>query len=244
MSIHPTAIVDPSAKIAEDVNIGPFCVIESDTIIESGCEIAARVTIKSGVCMGANCKVHENAVIGGIGQHVCPPGAPGKVRIGSNNTFREFCTVQRSIKEDGFTVIGNGNYFMVNSHIAHDCIIGNNNIVANNVMFGGHVHVGNRAFVSGGVAVHQFCSIGSYVNTIKRWERQYLKNGLAGLLKEYRGRPHKVKTEDTKVPLPTKQIKNYPKNFSSIRTPKPIRNKVTLPASNREFVRELSEKNF
>ena len=162
MSIHPTAFVDPSAKIAEDVNIGPFCVIESDTVIESGCEIAAHVSIKSGVYMGANCKVHEHAVIGGIGQHVCPPGPPGKVRIGSNNTFREFCTVHRSIKEDGFTVIGDGNYFMVNAHIAHDCIIGNNNIVANNVMFGGHVHIGNRAFVSGGVAVHQFCSIGSY----------------------------------------------------------------------------------
>ena len=75
--------------------------------------------------------------------------------------------------------------------------------------------------------------IGSYVNTIKRWERQYLKNGLAGLLKEYRGRPRKVKAEDVK--------ENYPKNFSSIRTPKPIRNKVTLHASNREFVREISE---
>ncbi|MBR5710318.1 MAG: acyl-ACP--UDP-N-acetylglucosamine O-acyltransferase [Thermoguttaceae bacterium] len=162
MNIHPTAIVDPSAKIAEDVIIGPFCVIESDTVIESGCEIAARVSIKSGVYMGANCKVFENAVIGGIGQHVCPPGPPGKVRIGSNNTFREFCTVHRSIKEDGFTEIGDGNYFMANAHIAHDCVIGNNNIVANNVMFGGHVHVGNRAFVSGGVAVHQFCSIGSY----------------------------------------------------------------------------------
>ncbi len=162
MNIHPSAIVDPSAKIAEDVIIGPFCVIESDTVIESGCEIAARVSIKSGVYMGPNCKVFENAVIGGIGQHVCPPGPPGKVHIGSNNTFREFCTVQRSIKEDGFTEIGNGNFFMVNSHIAHDCVIGNNNIVANNVMFGGHVHIGNRAFVSGGVAVHQFCSIGSY----------------------------------------------------------------------------------
>ena len=162
MSIHPTAIVDPSAKIAEDVNIGPFCIIESDTVIESGCDIAARVSIKSGVYMGANCKVHENAVIGNIGQHVCPPGPPGKGRIGSNNTFREFCTVHRSIKEDGFTEIGDGNYFMANTHIAHDCIIGNNNIVANNVMFGGHVHVGDRAFVSGGVAVHQFCSIGSY----------------------------------------------------------------------------------
>ena len=162
MNIHPTAIVDPSAKIAEDVIIGPFCIIESDTVIESGCEIAARVSIKSGVYMGPNCKVFENAVIGGIGQHVCPPGPPGKVRIGSNNTFREACTVQRSIKEDGFTEIGDGNFFMVNAHIAHDCVIGNNNIVANNVMFGGHVHVGNRAFVSGGVAVHQFCSIGSY----------------------------------------------------------------------------------
>ena len=88
--------------------------------------------------------------------------------------------------------------------------------------------------------------IGSYVNTIKRWERQYLKNGLAGLLKEYRGRPHKVKTEDTKVPLPTKQIENYSrkslnKTSSQIN---PIRNEVTLHASNREFVRELSEKNL
>ncbi len=162
VSIHPTAIVDPSAKIAEDVNIGPFCIIESGVEIESGCEIAARVSIKTGVHLGPNCTVHEGCVFGGVGQHVCPPGPAGGIRIGANNTFREFCTVQRSIKEDGFTVIGDDNYFMVNSHVAHDCVIGNNNIVANNVMFGGFVQVGDHAFVSGAVAVHQFCSIGSY----------------------------------------------------------------------------------
>ena len=91
--------------------------------------------------------------------------------------------------------------------------------------------------------------IGSYVNTIKRWERQYLKNGLAGLLKEYRGRPHKVKSGDTKVPMPKGQTEKYqrnslsktPSHINSIRTPKPIRTKVTQPASNRNFVREISE---
>ena len=91
--------------------------------------------------------------------------------------------------------------------------------------------------------------LGSYISTINRWERQYLKNGLSGLLKEYRGRPHKVKVEDIKEKLPKKQKENYPRNIANktssqintIRTPKPLRNKVTLRASSRNFVRELSE---
>lgn len=162
MSIHPTALIDSSARIAEDVSIGPFCIIEAGVEIESGCEISARVSIKTGVHLGANCKVCENTVLGGLGQHVCPPGPPGGIKIGANNTFREFCTVHRSIKEDGFTQVGSGNYFMAGAHIAHDCVVGDNNIMANNVLLGGHVHVGDHSFVSGGVAVHQFCAIGSY----------------------------------------------------------------------------------
>ncbi len=162
MSIHPTAIVDPEAEIADGVNIGPFCIIESGVKIAAGCNISARVSIKTGVSLGENCIVHENTVLGDLGQHVCPPGPPGGIHIGANNTFREFCTVHRSIKEDGFTEVGNGNFFMAGTHIAHDCIVGDNNITANNVLLGGHVTVGHRCFISGAVAVHQFCSIGSY----------------------------------------------------------------------------------
>lgn len=162
MNIHPTAVIAPSAQIAPEVTIGPFCVIESGVVIETGCELSARVSVKTGVQLGPHCKVGENTVLGGLGQHVCPPCPPGGVKIGANNTFRENCTVHRSIRTDGFTIIGSNNFFMAGAHIAHDCVIEDNNIMANNVLLGGHVEVGHRAFISGAVAVHQFCRVGSY----------------------------------------------------------------------------------
>jgi UDP-N-acetylglucosamine acyltransferase len=150
------------AQIGCDVEIGPFCVIGADVTIESGCKLESRVVIKDGVTLGCNNFIAEGTVIGGMPQHVNMPERPGRVVIGAGNTLRENCTVHRALEEDDATIIGDNNFLMVNVHIAHDCRVGNNIIFANNVMLAGHVAVGDRANVSGAVAVHQFCRIGSF----------------------------------------------------------------------------------
>lgn len=158
--IHPLAVVSPQARIAPDVEIGPFCVVEGDVDIGPGCQLAAGVVIKSGTCLGPNNRVHEGAVLGGSPQHLSPPAVLGTVVIGSGNVLRENVTIHRALKSDAATVVGDNNLLMVNAHVAHDCRLGNNIVAANNVLFGGHVTVDDRAFVSGAVAVHQFCRIG------------------------------------------------------------------------------------
>lgn len=159
--VSPWAVVSPAARIGRDVEIGPFCVIEPDTVIEDGCVLHSRVIVKSGTVLGPNNQVYEGAVLGGLPQHVHMPERPGRVIIGSGNTLREHVTIHRALEEDDATVVGDNNFLMVNVHIAHDCRIGNNTIFANNAMLAGHVTVGDRAYVSGAVAVHQFCRIGS-----------------------------------------------------------------------------------
>lgn len=154
-------MVSPLAKIGPDVEIGPYCVIEPDVTIESGCRLESRVVVKNGTTLGANNHVFEGAVIGGLPQHVHIPEAPGRVIIGSGNVIRENVTIHRALEEDEATILGNNSLLMVNVHIAHDCRVGNHTIFANNVMLAGHVTVGDRAYVSGAVAVHQFCRIGS-----------------------------------------------------------------------------------
>ena len=163
MKSHPTAIVSPHAKIGADVRIGAYCIIEDDVVIGNGCQIESHAKIKSGTVLGENNFVWENAVVGGLPQHVTAPAPFGKVIIGDNNTFRESVTIHRSLKESEATVIGNDNYLMVNAHVAHDCTVGNNCVLVNNVMLGGHVTVGNRVNLGGATAVHQFCRIGSLV---------------------------------------------------------------------------------
>jgi len=159
--IHPTAIVSPDAEICPDVEIGPFCVVEPDVTIEGGCRLASRVVVKSGTRMGPGNQVFEGAVLGGLPQHVHIPERPGKVVIGAGNTIRENVTIHRALEEDEATIVGDTNLLMVNVHLAHDCRVGNNTIFTNNAMLAGHVTVGDRAYVSGAVAVHQFCRIGS-----------------------------------------------------------------------------------
>jgi UDP-N-acetylglucosamine acyltransferase len=129
--------------------------------IESGCRLASRVVVKSGTRLGPGNQVFEGAVLGGLPQHVHVPERPGKVLIGAGNTIRENVTIHRALEEEDTTIIGDNNLLMVNVHIAHDCRVGNNTIFANNAMLAGHVTVGDRAYVSGAVAVHQFCRIGS-----------------------------------------------------------------------------------
>ncbi|MDX1963902.1 MAG: acyl-ACP--UDP-N-acetylglucosamine O-acyltransferase [Pirellulales bacterium] len=161
MSIHPLAAVSPAARLAADVTIGPFAVVEDDVEIGPGCKIAAHAVIKTGTRMGANNEVCEQSVIGGHPQHLKKTDSLGLLRIGENNVFREFCTVHRALKPENATQIGDNNLFMACAHIAHDCRIGNQIVVANNVLFAGHVTVEDRAFISGAVGVHQFCRIGT-----------------------------------------------------------------------------------
>jgi UDP-N-acetylglucosamine acyltransferase len=160
VTIHPLAVVHPQAQIASGVKVGPFAIIEEDVVIGDGCQIAGHAVIKNGVRMGPNNTVGEGAVLGGLPQHVKCPQDVGQVSIGANNTFREYVTIHRPIKSDAATVVGDHNYMMANSHVAHDCCVGSNVIMANNALLGGHVTVDDRAFVSGHVCVHQFCRIG------------------------------------------------------------------------------------
>jgi UDP-N-acetylglucosamine acyltransferase len=158
---HSLAIVSPMAQIGQDVEIGPFCVIEPDVTIGDGCKLESRVVLKNGVTLGPNNWIFDGAVLGGMPQHAHMPERAGKVIVGSGNVIRENVTFHRALEADDATIIGDNNLFMVNVHIAHDCRVGNNTIFANNAMMAGHVTVGDRANVSGGVAVHQFCRIGS-----------------------------------------------------------------------------------
>ncbi len=158
--IHPSAIVDPAAEIGRDVVIGPFCVIEGGAVIGDGCRLEARVVVKSRSILGKNNEICEGAVLGAAAQHLKGMDPGGTLVIGENNRIRENATLHRGYANEAATVIGDNNLLMVASHVAHDCRVGDNVILVNNVMLGGHVTVEDRAYVGGGVAVHQFCRIG------------------------------------------------------------------------------------
>jgi UDP-N-acetylglucosamine acyltransferase len=161
VGIHPLAVVDPYAKIGNNVEIGPFAIVEADTEIGDDCTIGAYTMIKRGVTLGARNQVYERAIIGGLPQHLRMPEHVGGVVIGSENIFRENVTIHCALHAGESTILGDNNFVMVGTHIAHDCVVGSNVIFANNAMLAGHVVVEDRAYISGGVAVHQFCRVGS-----------------------------------------------------------------------------------
>jgi UDP-N-acetylglucosamine acyltransferase len=161
VNIHPLAIVSPDAQIGKQVTIGPFAVVESDVVIEEGCRIAAHAVIKDGTRLGPHNEVCEAAILGGHPQHLKKPAQLGRLEIGAHNIIREHATLHRSMKYDSATVVGEHNLLMAGAHVAHDCVVGSHIVLANNVLLAGHVIVEDRAFVSGGVGVHQFCRIGA-----------------------------------------------------------------------------------
>jgi UDP-N-acetylglucosamine acyltransferase len=159
--IHPTAVIDPGARIGAGVQIGAFAVLEADVVIGDGCRIAAHAVIKRHTRMGARNQVAEHAVIGGDPQDLkFDPGTLSYTEIGDDNVLREGVTVHRGSRPDSATRIGNGCFLMAFCHVAHDCAVGNGVVIANGALFAGEVSVGERAFVSGAVTVHQFCRIG------------------------------------------------------------------------------------
>lgn len=160
MKIHPSAIVDPTAILAEDVEIGPYCIVEGEVTIGTGSRLIARATIRAGTTLGRETIVCEGAVLGGLPQHVSPPDELGCVVMGDRNVIREHATVHRAMNYGNSTVIGNDCMLMVGSHVAHDCQLGNQIILTNGAMLGGHVEIGDRACLGGNSAVHQFCRVG------------------------------------------------------------------------------------
>ncbi len=160
MSIHPLAVVNPEARLGVGVTVGPFATIEAGAELGDFCTVASGAVIKAGVIAGCHNEFGEHAVIGGGPQHVARPAEIGRVVIGDHNVFREHATIHRAMKPDAVTSVGNHNYVMAGAHFGHDAVVGNNCIFANAALLGGHVTVEDRAFVSGAVAVHQFCRVG------------------------------------------------------------------------------------
>ncbi len=161
--IHPLAAVDPQATLAEDVHIGPFCVIGPQVEIGAGTVIENNVTLTGRVAIGQRNHIHPMAVIGGAPQDLNCPGEDTAVVIGDENVFREGVTISRgSEKEEGITHVGSQCYFMANTHIAHDCRVGDRVVMANGSVLAGHVHVHDDATLSGNVGVHHFTTIGSF----------------------------------------------------------------------------------
>lgn len=163
VTIHPTAVVHPGAKLGVDVTIGPYCVVEEKVEIGDNSTLDAFAQVKNFTCMGAKNHIHSYACMGDEPQHLGFKGEETWVRIGERNDFREFVTVHRGTAQGHMaTVIGSDCLFMAYAHVAHDCLIGNHVTVANAVSMAGHVEIGDYAIVSGMVAVQQFARIGEY----------------------------------------------------------------------------------
>lgn len=161
--IHATAIISDSANISDDVEIGPYSIIGDDVTISSGTRVDSHVVINGPTDIGQDNHIYQFASIGDDPQDKKYAGEPTALKIGDRNTIREFCTVSRGTTQDkGETVIGDDNWIMAYVHIAHDCMIGCNTIMANNATLAGHVHVGDWAIFGGFSGVHQFCHIGAH----------------------------------------------------------------------------------
>lgn len=161
--IDQRAIIDPTASIATDVHVGPWSLIGPHVEIGAGSWIGPHVVIQGPTKIGCRNKIYQFSSIGEAPQDKKYRGEPTRLEIGDDNTFRESCTVHRGTEEGGqVTRIGNDNLFMAYTHVAHDCIIGNNVIFANNASVAGHVTVGDFACLGGMVGVHQFCAIGAH----------------------------------------------------------------------------------
>jgi len=164
--IHPQAVIDPSAKIADGVSIGPFSVIGADVSIGEGTDIGSHVVINGPTIIGKENKIYSFAAIGGDPQDKKYAGESTTLEIGDRNVIREYCTISRGTVQDcGVTRIGNDNWIMAYVHIAHDCQVGNNTIFANSATLAGHVVIEDYAILGGFTLVHQFCKLGAHCFT-------------------------------------------------------------------------------
>ena len=165
-AIHPTAIVDARAELADTVTVGPYAVIGPEVRVEAGTSIGAHCVIEGPTTIGRDNHIFAFASLGAAPQDMKYRGEPTRLVIGERNTIREFCTFNRGTAQDeGVTRIGDDNWVMAYVHVAHDVQLGNRTILANNATFAGHVHVGDWAIVGGLSGVHQFVKIGAHAMT-------------------------------------------------------------------------------
>ncbi len=161
--IHPSAVIDPSARIGARVSIDAYCVIGANVEIGEGTVIGAHATIDGACRIGRDNRIHAHAAIGGDPQDKKFQGGHSELVIGDRNTIREFATLNRGTPDGGgVTRIGNDNWIMAYVHIAHDCLVGDNTVFANNATLAGHVEIGDYVTLGGFSGVHQFCKIGAH----------------------------------------------------------------------------------
>lgn len=163
MNIHPTAIVSPESHVEEGVEIGPYCVIGPRVHIGAGTTVGSHAVIEGPTEIGKNCRIFQFAAIGAVPQDLKFRGEQCKVVIGNNNTIREFVTIHQATAADiGMTVMGDNNLIMAYCHIAHNCKLGNNIVMANSANLAGHIHVEDYAIIGGLTGIHQFTRIGCH----------------------------------------------------------------------------------
>ncbi len=164
MAIHPTAIIAPGAQIDASVEIGPYAVIGEHVSIGAGTRVGPHTVIEGHTTIGRQNQIFQFASLGAAPQDKKYAGEPTRLEIGDNNTIREFCTFNvGTVQDGGLTRLGNDNWVMAYVHIAHDCIVGDHCILANNATLAGHVHVDDWAILGGLTGVHQFTHIGAHV---------------------------------------------------------------------------------
>ncbi|HEY0665987.1 MAG TPA: acyl-ACP--UDP-N-acetylglucosamine O-acyltransferase [Gallionella sp.] len=160
---HPTAIIHPNARLADDVEVGAYSIIGEHVEIAAGSVIGPHVVIDGHTTIGRNNRIFQFSSIGEVPQDKKYKGEPTRLVIGDSNTIRECCTLNLGTTQDkGVTTIGSGNWIMAYVHVAHDCVIGDHNTIANSVQFAGHVEIGNRTLIGGLSGIHQFVRIGDF----------------------------------------------------------------------------------
>lgn len=164
--IHPTALVAAGARLADDVEVGPYTVIGEHVEIGAGTTVGAHAVITGHTQIGAHNRIFHFVSLGEAPQDKKYAGEPTRLEIGDHNVIREFCTFNTGTAQDrGVTTIGSHNWIMAYVHIAHDCVVGDHTIFANNASLAGHTEVGDWAILGGFTGVHQFCKIGAHVMT-------------------------------------------------------------------------------
>jgi UDP-N-acetylglucosamine acyltransferase len=162
-SVHPTAIVHDGARLAADVEVGPYCIVGADVALAEGVRLIAHVVVDGHTGIGPECVAHPFAVLGGPPQHLAHKGEPTRLTIGARNVIREHVTMHTGTAAGrGITTVGSDGLYMAGSHVAHDCIVGDHVVFANNATLGGHVEVGDYVFMGGLSAVHQWSRVGRH----------------------------------------------------------------------------------
>ncbi len=165
-SVHPTASIDPAARLGSDIVVGPYAVVGADVEIGDGCSVGAHAVIQGPTRIGRNNHIHAHAVLGGDPQDKKFRGERTELVIGDDNIIREFCTLNRGTGDGGGTTrIGNDNWILAYVHIAHDCQVGSHCVFSNNAALAGHVVVGDYVILAGYTLLHQFCRVGDHAFT-------------------------------------------------------------------------------